>query len=100
MAGRKNRITSWIIFLVYIFVILTSAFFIFVNANHKCCDSNCHICIELEKCCDSLQAHGDHKAGNMIILFFIISAAVLAKEIVKTHFHHNTLISLKVELLS
>ena len=100
MASRKNRFISWIILLIFSFVILGSAFFIIFNEDHLCCGNECSVCTELEKCHSVLQTCGNASVENLCCLSILYSVISLIKTVIRTHSEHNTLVSLKVELLN
>ncbi|MBR6982792.1 MAG: hypothetical protein IKH75_04520 [Ruminococcus sp.] len=100
MSKSRNRAISWIVLMVFSFVIFTSSAFIIVHAYHDCTGEDCSICMELAQCRKTLHTLGTAVAGALQLTLILCIAAALYKVIIKTHSAHTTLISLKVELLN
>ena len=101
MTSRKNRIISGLILIVFSFVIFSSACFIIKHADHECTGEDCPFCTELSVCGKILQTLGN------AVSFAAITAVVFFSALSDVNDHllsysdnHNTLISLKVELLN
>lgn len=95
---KQNRILSMLMAAVVAFVLLFSATFIAVEANHDCVGDNCPICQQINTCkniLDSIALAGA-AASFAAALLHVLYKAILpyAENISKI-----TLISLKVELL-
>lgn len=100
MTSRRNTVISWILFIVFSFVIFSSSCFIILHSEHSCTGEECSVCDELAEChkilntLDTILICAFHLASVIFALFVIL------KSHVKTRSDHSTLISLKVELLN
>ena len=100
MAGNKKRIASWLIFIVFCFVIFGSAFFIITHADHDCTGGECSVCTELAECHRILNTSGTAFSGGIQLSVMIFALCLTAGCFTETRTDHSTLISLKVELLN
>ena len=99
MTNNKNRFFSWIVLLIFSFVILSSTLFIIVHTNHDCIGEECTICAELAECHKNLHTTGKVGSTAICLTSLLLIAFVLTQLSIKPHHDHTTLISLKVELL-
>lgn len=100
MMNNKNRILSFVVLLIFSFVIFSSACYIAVHTGHECSGDNCSVCIELAECDHVLHtlALGTSAAIKLMLLLFTVAA--LIKAVIRVYSEHDTLVTLKVELLS
>ena len=100
MTSKKNRFISGLILIVFSFVIFGSACFIIEHTDHDCSGEDCPYCMELAVCNKILQTLGSAvpAAAAAIVLIAVFSAA--ENLLFSYSNNHNTLISLKVELLN
>ena len=100
MTSRKNRFISGIILIVFSFVIFSSACYIAVHTDHVCSGENCSVCVELAECSHVLHTVNAGAAGVIKLMLLLITVAALIKAVIRVYSEHDTLVSLKVELLS
>ncbi len=100
MTSRKNRVVSWILLIVFSFVIFGSSCFIITHADHDCAGEDCSICMELAECHKTLNTLGTALTGIVNLAIIMFALVVIVKCLTKTRSDHTTLISLKVELLN
>ncbi len=100
MSKSRNRAISWIVLVVFSFVIFCSSAFIITHTNHDCTGDDCSICMELAECHKTLNTLGTTVAGALQFTLILCFVTALCKVIIKSHSEHSTLISLKVELLN
>jgi hypothetical protein len=100
MMNNKNRILSFMIFIIFSFVIFSSACYIAVHTDHVCSGENCSVCIELAECSHVLHTVNAEAAGVIKLMLLLITVAALIKAVIRVYSEHDTLVSLKVELLS
>ncbi|MBQ6967139.1 MAG: hypothetical protein IJP84_04465 [Lachnospiraceae bacterium] len=80
-----------------LFVVLFSAFFIAVEANHHCEGDDCPICACIAMCENTLRQTGAGTA-HLIAVVFPISFILIAAFLQETGLKQETLISRKVRL--
>lgn len=100
MTNSKKRVVSWIVLIVFSFVIFCSSCFIITHADHDCTGEDCSVCMELAECHNALNALGTAFIGGVNLAVVMLILAVTASSFTKTQTEHTTLISLKVELLN
>ena len=100
MTNNRNRVFSWILLIVFAFVIFCSSCFIITHTYHDCTGEDCSICMELAECHKTLNALGTAITGGLHLSVMMFALAVAIKCFTKTRSDNNTLISLKVELLN
>ena len=99
MSDKKNRALSWILLLIFGFVIFSSSIFIISHSDHVCTGDNCTQCMELAECFKRLHTLGTAVTSALRLIPVLFFAAI-ARVVIRTQCGHTTLISLKVELLN
>ncbi len=100
MSKNRSRVLSWIVLIVFSFVIFSSSLFIIAHAGHDCTGDDCSVCMELSECHKTLNSFAAPAGGMLQLALVLIIAAVITKTLIKPCYDHITLISLKVELLN
>ncbi len=99
MSDKKNRALSWILLLIFGFVIFSSSLFIISHSEHICTGDDCSECMELAECFKILHNLGTAVTASLRLIP-VLSFVAAARVIIRTQCGHTTLISLKVELLN
>ena len=97
---QKKRIISWIILIVFSFVIWGSSFFVITHSDHDCTGEDCSVCMELAECHKTLNTLSTAFMGSVHLAVMMFVLSVTVKSFTETRTDHSTLISLKVELLN
>ena len=100
MTRNKNRVISWIILISFSFVIFGSSFVIITHADHVCTSEDCSVCMELAECHKTLYTLGTAFMDGVHLSVMIFVLSVIVKFFISKRSYHQTLISLKVELLN
>ena len=100
MTNSKKRTVSWIVLIIFSFVIFGSSCFIITHTDHNCTGEDCSVCMELAECHKTLNTLGTAFIGilHLSVVMFVLS--VIVRSFTKGQTDHTTLISLKVELLN
>lgn len=100
MTSRKRHFISALILVVFSFVIFGSACFIIEHADHECSGEDCPYCMELAVCGKILQSLGNAVPAAAATIILVTAFFDTQRSIFTYSIDHNTLISLKVELLN
>ena len=96
MSG-KNRVLAILLAAMVLFVMLSSACYIAIEANHDCVGEDCPICCQISVCEHTLRSAGQAVLVVILAAFigiFAISLPVFSKKLA----YHTSLVSLKVKL--
>ncbi len=99
MKGYMKRIITLLILILFGFVIIGSSCFIIMKADHDCTGDGCSVCYELTQCHKMINTLGTAVAGALKLSLLLCIITVSCRVIIRSRPAHNTLISLKVELL-
>ncbi len=100
MSKSRCKVLSWVILIVFSFVIFSSSLFIITHAEHDCTGEECSVCMELSECHKTLHTLGTAVARAIQLILMLFAVAAVIRVMIKTRSEHTTLISLKVELLN
>lgn len=100
MASKKDRFISGLLLMVFSFVIFGSAFFIIEHADHECTGEDCPYCTEIAVCGKILQTMGSAVSAKAAAIILFTAILDTQRPLFAYSTDHNTLISLKVELLN
>lgn len=95
--SKKCRVVAILIAAAVLFVMLSSACYIAVEADHDCTGEDCPICYQINICENTLKSLGQAVASVTLAVFIGIFAASLPS-FEKRQAVHKTLVSLKVKL--
>ena len=95
--SKKCRVVAILIAAAVLFVMLSSACYIAIEADHDCTGEDCPICYQISVCENTLKSLGQAVASVTLAIFIGVSAASLLS-FVKRSAVHTTLVSLKVKL--
>lgn len=100
MKNKQQRITAFIIGLIFVVFLLAASVFIAGNSQHDCIGDDCPICTSIELCYNIIHTFSCAVIGRIFVFaaMFIIVYKNNSKS--KSLICINTLITLKVELLS
>ncbi len=94
---RKNRIMAILLFSAVLFVIVFSAFFVAVQAEHNCVGEDCLICAQIDICQNTVKLMG-FSAVLVILLLCLNYAEALFSGGKKASVNSDSLVDLKVKL--
>ena len=95
--SKKSRILTVLLVAVVLFVMLSSVFYIAIEADHDCAGEDCPICYQISICENTLKSVG--QAVLVVILAAFIGTIVFSlPALSKKPAHHTSLVSLKVKL--
>lgn len=68
--SKRNRVLTVLLAAAVLFVMLSSAFFIAIEADHNCTGEDCPVCCQIEVCIHTLKSVG-HTVVLLILAAFI-----------------------------
>ena len=94
---KNKRLAAGIIAFLMLFIMLFSASFIAIEADHDCTGEECPICACIAQCENTLHQIGDGVAVQAAVIVPVVFMLILAF-LLETDFPKETLISRKVRL--
>lgn len=94
---KRNRVIAIIVAVAMAIVLVSSALFVVENANHKCNDTDCQICYQINS---SLKLFDNQtpKPEEAMAIICVVWALVLALGLIKNIVKVDTLVDLKTKL--
>jgi hypothetical protein len=94
---KNKRLAAGIIAFLMLFIMLFSASFIAIEADHDCTGEECPICACIAQCENTLHQIGDGVAVQAAVIVPVVFMLILAF-LLATDFPKETLVSRKVRL--
>lgn len=95
--SKRNRVLTVLLAAAVLFVMLSSVFFIAIEADHDCVGEDCPICYQISVCEHTLKSVGQTILVAILAGFigiFLISLPAFTKKLA----YNTSLVSLKVKL--
>ena len=94
---NKNRLVALVLSLTVLLVILSSVFFIAIEADHDCIGDDCPICYQIGVCENTLKSIGQAVIVVVIAAFIGLFSSAMPSFIKKMAFN-TSLVTLRVKL--